>query len=102
LQPIAKVKAANGQEPTLASQGFPPCRYSSVCVGRIVRAKLPEAIKCLSARVVVAAVRGYEHRDGRSAIGFDFVVVLCARLIEAYDIQEIGSFEKRGKQAGGL
>jgi hypothetical protein len=52
--------------------------------------------------VVVATVRGYEHRDGRSAIGFDFVVVLCARLIEAYDIQEIGSFEKRGKQAGGL
>src|SRR4029078_8630134 len=55
----------------------------------------------LSARVVVATVRGDEHRDGRPAIGFDFVVVLCSRLIEACDNQEIGSFEKRGKQAGG-
>src|ERR1044071_5514760 len=55
----------------------------------------------LSARVVVAAVRGDEHGDGRPAIGFDFVVVLCSRLIEACDNQQIGSFEKRGKQAGG-
>src|SRR5882672_526613 len=47
------------------------------------------------------AVRGDEHGDGRPAIGFDFVVVLCFRLIEACDHQEIGSFEKRGKQAGG-
>ena len=47
-------------------------------------------------------VRGDEHGDGRPAIGFDFVVVLCSRLIEARDNQEIGSFEKRGKQAGGL
>src|SRR4029079_13449742 len=53
----------------------------------------------LSARVVVATVRGDEHGDGRPAIGFDFV--LCSRLIEACDHQEIGSFEKRGKQAGG-
>jgi hypothetical protein len=55
----------------------------------------------LSARVVVATVRGDEHGDGRPAIGFDFVVVLCSRLIEACDHQEIGSFEERGKQAGG-
>src|SRR3954468_21854910 len=55
----------------------------------------------LSVRVVVATVRGDEHGDGRPAIGFDFVVVLCFRLIEACDHQEIGSFEKRGKQAGG-
>src|ERR1700740_387904 len=55
----------------------------------------------LSARVVVATVRGDEHRAGRPAIGFDFVVVLCSRLIEACDNQEIGSFDKRGKQAGG-
>src|ERR1700739_1523845 len=55
----------------------------------------------LSARVVVATVRGDEHRDSRPAIGFDFVIVLCSRLIEARDNQEIGSFEKRGKQAGG-
>ena len=55
----------------------------------------------MSARVVVAAVRGDEHGDGRPAIGFDFVLVLCSRLIEACDHQEIGSFEKRGKQAGG-
>jgi hypothetical protein len=55
----------------------------------------------LSARVVVATVRGDEHGDGRPAIGFDFVVVLRSRLIEARDNQEIGSFEKRGKQAGG-
>src|SRR6476660_8183019 len=54
----------------------------------------------LSARVVVATVRGDEHGDGRPAIGFDFVVVLCSRLIEACDKQEIGSFEKRGEQAG--
>ncbi len=46
-------------------------------------------------------MRGDEHGDGRPAIGFDFVVVLCFRLIEACDHQEIGSFEKRGKQAGG-
>jgi len=51
--------------------------------------------------VVVATVRGDEHGDGRLAIGFDFVVVLCSRLIEACDNQEIGTFEKRGKQAGG-
>src|SRR5437667_5386795 len=55
----------------------------------------------LSAHVVVATVRGDEHGDSRPAIGFDFVVVLCSRLIEACDHQEIGSFEKRGKQAGG-
>ena len=55
----------------------------------------------LSARVVVATVRGDEHGDGRPAIGFDFVVVLYSRLIEACDNQKIGSFEKRGKQAGG-
>ena len=53
----------------------------------------------MSARVVVATVRGDEHGDGRPAIGFDFV--LCSRLIEACDHQEIGSLEKRGKQAGG-
>src|SRR5438105_15612896 len=46
----------------------------------------------LSVRVVVATVRGDEHGDGRPAIGFDFVVVLCFRLIEACDHQEIGSF----------
>src|SRR6266704_7153904 len=55
----------------------------------------------LSARVVVATVRGDEHGDSRPAIGFDFVVVLCSRLIEACDNQEIGSFDKRSKQAGG-
>ena len=55
----------------------------------------------MSARVVVATVRGDEHGDGRPAIGFDFVVVLCSRLIETRNYQEIGSFEKRGKQAGG-
>src|SRR6266576_848233 len=55
----------------------------------------------LSARVVVATVRGDEHGDSRPAIGFDFVVVLCSRLIEACDNQEIGSFYKRSKQAGG-
>src|SRR6266478_3240736 len=55
----------------------------------------------LSSRVVVATVRGDEHGDGRPAIGFNFVVVLCSRLIEACDNQEIGSFDKRGKQAGG-
>jgi hypothetical protein len=43
--------------------------------------------------VVVAAVRGDEHGDSRPAIGLDFVVVLCSRLIEACDNQEIGSFE---------
>ncbi|EJM63758.1 hypothetical protein PMI30_04142 [Pseudomonas sp. GM50] len=47
-------------------------------------------------------VRGNEHGDGRPAIGFDFVVVLCSRLIEAGDHQKIGPFDKRGKQAGGL
>ena len=46
-------------------------------------------------------MRGDEHGDGRPAIGFDFVVVLCYRLIEACDHQEIGSFEKHGKQTGG-
>jgi integrase len=51
----------------------------------------------LSARAVVATVRGDEHGDGRLAIGFDFVVVLCSCLIEACDNQEIGTFEKRGK-----
>ena len=51
--------------------------------------------------MVVATVRGDEHGDGRPAIGFDFVVVLCSRLIEACNHQEIGSFEKRGKQASG-
>src|SRR3989442_9009273 len=54
------------------------------------------------ARMVVATVRGDEHGDGGPAIGFDFVVVLCSRLIEARDNQEVASFEKRGKQAGGL
>ncbi len=34
-------------------------------------------------------------------MGFDFVVVLCSRFIEACDEQKVGSFEKRGKQAGG-
>ncbi|MGF6396558.1 hypothetical protein ABH905_000224 [Pseudomonas frederiksbergensis] len=60
-------------------------------------ARLAGAIKLLIASVVGAAVRGNEHGDGRPAIGFDFVVVLCSRLIEARDNQEIGSFEKRGK-----
>ena len=55
----------------------------------------------IPAHVVIPTVRGDEHGDGRTAIGFDFVVVLCSRLIEACDHQEIGSFEKRGKQAGG-
>ena len=79
---------------------------------RLLAAKLPleplrrahtseRIIPSLSARVVVATVRGDEHGDGRPAIGFDFLVVLCSRLIEARDNQEIGSFEKRGKQAGG-
>src|ERR1700753_108076 len=54
----------------------------------------------LSARVVVATVRGDEHRDSRPAIGFDFVVVLCSRLVEACDNQEIGSCDTRAKQAG--
>src|SRR5215204_1499255 len=61
-----------------------------------------EANGRLSARMVVATMRCDEHGDGRPAIGFDFVVVLCSRLIEACDSQEIGSFEKRAKQAGGL
>src|SRR5438477_11404414 len=56
----------------------------------------------ISARGVVATVRGDEHGDGGPAVGFDFVVVRCSRLIEACDNQEIGSFEKRGKQAGGV
>lgn len=47
------------------------------------------------------AVRSDEHGDGRPAIGFDFIVVRRSRLIEACDNQKIGSFEKRGKQAGG-
>lgn len=47
-------------------------------------------------------MRGDEHGDGRPAIGFDFLVILCSCLIEACDHHEIGSFEKRGKQAGGL
>ena len=51
--------------------------------------------------MVVPTVCGDEHGDGGPAIGFDFVVVLCSRLIEARDNQEIGSFDKRGKQAGG-
>ncbi len=51
--------------------------------------------------MVVPTVCGDEHGDGGPAIGFDFVVVLCSRLIEACDNQEIGSFDKRGKQAGG-
>ncbi len=58
-------------------------------------------VRRLSARVVIATVRGDEHGYGRLAVGFDFVVVLCSLLIEACDHQEIGSFEKRGKQAGG-
>ncbi|MET3650172.1 hypothetical protein ABIC60_004830, partial [Phyllobacterium ifriqiyense] len=49
--------------------------------------------------VIVATVSGDEHGDGRPAIGLDFVVVLCSRLIEACDHQEIASFDKRGKQA---
>lgn len=56
----------------------------------------------LSARVVVVTVRGDEHGDSRPAIGFDLVVVFCSGRIEACDSQEIGAFEKRGKQAGGL
>lgn len=55
----------------------------------------------LFAGVVVAAVRGHEHGDGRSAVGFDLLVVLCSRLIEACNNQEIGPFEKRSEQAGG-
>ena len=47
-------------------------------------------------------MRGEEHADGRTAIGFDFVFVICFRIIEACDKQEIGSFEKRAKQAGRL
>jgi hypothetical protein len=64
-----------------------------VCVGRRAQAKLSGTFKCLSARVVVATVRGYEHGDGRSAIGFDFVVVHRQPHIEANDIQENRSFE---------
>jgi len=45
------------------------------------------AIKCLSTCAVAATVRGYEHGDGRPAVGFDFVFVLCSRLIEAGDHQ---------------
>ncbi|EIM72422.1 hypothetical protein A33O_19951 [Nitratireductor aquibiodomus RA22] len=52
--------------------------------------------------MVVATVRGDEHGDGRPAIKFDFVVILCSRTIETCDNPEIGSFEKRGKLAGGL
>jgi len=48
-----------------------------------------------------ATVRGDEHGDGRPAIGFDFVVILCSGFIEARDQQQIGSFEKRAKQTGG-
>ncbi len=47
-------------------------------------------------------VRCDEHGDGRPAIGFDFIVVLCLRLIEAGDHQKIGPFDKRGKQTGRL
>ena len=61
---------------------------------------LPRELLGLSASLVVATVRSDEHGDSRPAIGFDFVVVLCSRLIEACDNQEIGSFDKRGKQAG--
>jgi hypothetical protein len=49
---------------------------------------------------VAATVRGYEQGDGRPTIGLDFAVVLRSRLVEACDNQEIGSLEKRGKQAG--
>lgn len=52
---------------------------------------LPRELLGLSASLVVATVRSDEHGDSRPAIGFDFVVVLCSRLIEACDNQEIGS-----------
>ena len=47
-------------------------------------------------------MRGDEHGDGRPAVRFDFGVVPGSRRIEARDKQEIGPFEKRGEQAGGL
>ena len=52
----------------------------------------PASTPRLSARVVVVAVRGDEHGDGRQAIESDFVVVLRSRRIEACDNQEIVSF----------
>jgi len=42
--------------------------------------------------VVDVIACGDDHDDDPPAIGFDFVVVLRSRLIEASDNQEIGSF----------
>lgn len=56
----------------------------------------------LFARVVIMTMGGDEHGDGRPAIGFDFALVRGSRRIETCDKQEIGPFEKRSKQAGGL
>lgn len=43
-----------------------------------------------------------EQGDGRPAIGRNFVFIRCSGLVEACDEQEVGPFEQRAEQSGGL